>query len=263
MKIRIVDNFLLVDGDNLFYRIRYALNSVDLDEILKGIRTSIRFLEGKFLDNFNKMIIVWDAGHSGRNKILATYKKQRQNKPIEELKEISELKKLVKYALSNDDGYINFEIKGYECDDIIASFVNLITKFTNLRVVIVSEDKDFLQLISKNCVLFRPVRNRECSLSNFKEITGLNEPKDYIKYLAIVGDRVDGIPGISGIGEKRAKLYLTNKNKLSKHILDKIESEKEIYNLCYKLVKFKKKIYNKHNEIRHLIMSLGIKLKCL
>lgn len=132
------------------------------------------------------------------------------------------------------------EKAGFEADDLIGTLAKQAEK-EGYQVFMVTPDKDFGQLVSENIFMYRPAR-----LGNDIEIWGVEEvkakfevqdPLQVIDFLAMMGDAVDNIPGLPGVGEKTAKKFLAeygsienlldNTHQLKGAIKDKIEANKE------------------------------------
>ncbi len=93
----------------------------------------------------------------------------------------------------------------YEADDVIATLVtSLRAKHPNLRIRIISKDKDLKQLLVNDHVTLYDVHtDLEISASTLKEETGLT-PAQVIDFLALMGDNADNVPGVEGVGPKTA-----------------------------------------------------------
>src|SRR5690606_12481119 len=96
-------------------------------------------------------------------------------------------------------------VKGVEADDVIATMV---TRFAGqeLDAFIVSGDKDFAQLVTDHVFLYQPKKNEEAQILDrfgVREKYGV-DPEHVVDWLALVGDSVDNVPGVKGIGEKGA-----------------------------------------------------------
>ena len=131
--------------------------------------------------------------------------------------------------------------EGFEADDIIGTLAKQAEK-ENYQVFMVTPDKDFAQLVSKNIFMYRPAR-----MGNGIEIWGIPEvqekfevesPEQVIDYLGMMGDAVDNIPGLPGVGDKTAKKFikaygsmeglLGNTSDLKGKLKEKIEANKEL-----------------------------------
>jgi len=103
------------------------------------------------------------------------------------------------------------EKAGFEADDIIGTLAKQAEK-EGFQTFMVTPDKDFAQLVSENIFMYRPAR-----MGNAIEIWGIPEvqarfeierPEQVIDYLGMMGDAVDNIPGLPGVGDKTAKKFL-------------------------------------------------------
>lgn len=133
------------------------------------------------------------------------------------------------------------EKPGYEADDIIGTLAKQAEK-VNYKVYMVTPDKDFAQLVSENIFMYRPAR-----MGNGIEIWGIPEvqkkfeverPEQVIDFLGMMGDAVDNIPGLPGVGEKTAKKFLkefgsmenllANTTQLKGKMKEKVEANAEL-----------------------------------
>ncbi|MCM8791563.1 MAG: DNA polymerase I [Candidatus Omnitrophica bacterium] len=114
-----------------------------------------------------------------------------------------------------------FEIEGFEADDIIATLVERL-KNKDLSVVIVSSDKDVLQLIEEKVIVFNPYKDRGIFYSKEKVLKQYGVmPERIIDILALMGDDTDNILGVPGIGEKTAYRLIKEFKNLS-NLIDNI-----------------------------------------
>lgn len=111
------------------------------------------------------------------------------------------------------------EKAGFEADDLIGTLAKQAEK-QGYQVFMVTPDKDFAQLVSENIFMYRPAR-----MGNDIEIWGIPEvqakfevehPLQVIDFLAMMGDAVDNIPGLPGVGEKTAKKFLAQYGSIEK-----------------------------------------------
>ena len=138
--------------------------------------------------------------------------------------------------------------EGFEADDIIGTIAKQAEK-ENFKTYMVTPDKDFAQLVSENIFMYRPAR-----MGNGIEVWGIPEiqekfeiksPEQVIDYLGMMGDSVDNIPGLPGVGDKTAKKFLkefgsmenlfNNLDKLQGKLREKIEANKELGIISKKL----------------------------
>ena len=142
------------------------------------------------------------------------------------------------------------EKAGFEADDIIGTLAKQAEK-EGFQTFMVTPDKDFAQLVSENIFMYRPAR-----MGNAIEIWGIPEvqarfeierPEQVIDYLGMMGDAVDNIPGLPGVGDKTAKKFLKeygsmevlleNTHKLKGKMKERIEANKELGMLSKELAK--------------------------
>ncbi len=193
----------LLDAYNLLYRAHYALGNANLQN-KKGMETGVCYgftrMLIKLLKEYNPeyLGIAFDSKEKTiRKKAFEDYKKDRPPMPEPIRNQLSWVRKII-------EGYrLNIlEKPGYEADDLIGTVAG---KFADqgYQVIIVSGDKDLLQLISSNVsVLF--IRKGISDLEHYgpgevKEKYGV-EPAKIPDLLAIMGDKSDNIPGIPGVG---------------------------------------------------------------
>jgi len=219
---------LLVDGNNLLFRSYYATAyNGNLMKNSKGFPTNAIF---GFINMLNKviqeehpeyMMVAFDIGKTFRHLKYDVYKGGRSETP-DELKCQFPLAKEI--CLSMGIKYL--EVENYEADDIIGTFANLIDKSDEYEGLIVSSDKDLLQLISEK-VKVKLLKTHDYIMMDKKEFFntyGL-EPIKMIDLKSLMGDASDNIPGVKGIGEKTALNLLHEYGSLN-GIYENIESVK-------------------------------------
>ena|GEM_PF-2467083 len=164
------------------------------------------------------VIIVLDApGKTFRHEIYPEYKQTRRPTPPEFIPQIPLLIKLLQYL-----GYPVVMIEGVEADDTIASASRI---FDSL---VVSSDKDLLQILRPGVEILRPIKGVSAfshyDVAAFTEEFGF-PPESMPDYLALLGDTVDNLPGVPGIGEKTAS-QLIREYKTIEVLLENIENLK-------------------------------------
>ena len=219
--------FIIIDGTSLAYRAFFAFIKNPLRNT-KGENTSAPFaftnsiLKIKREYKPNYMAIVFDAkGKTKRHIIFEKYKATRPPMPNElalSLKRIREITEALNLKI--------YEVPFYEADDVIATLVEK-AKEKGWKVLILSSDKDLLQIVDDDVFLLdtRPKEDVLYTKEKVMEKFGI-EPRKIPDYLALIGDSIDNIPGISGIGEKIAAQII---NKF-KDIDDLIENYNKIEN---------------------------------
>ena len=195
-----------MDVSSLFFRAYYAISNHLSSP--KGLPTNALYgllsMTDKFIKEHKSEYIVYCFDHkkpSFRTKIYPEYKANRGETPEDLKVQIPYIKILVS-AL----GIPMVEFKGYEADDLIGSLA-IIGQKENFKVVIVSGDKDFAQLVNTSISLYDPMREINYDESGVQKKWGV-KPEQINDYLAIVGDSSDNIPGVFGIGPKGAQKLL-------------------------------------------------------
>ncbi len=229
---------LLIDATSLAFRAYYAFIRRPLVNS-KGMNTSGPFA---FINSIEKLkrelapthvLAVFDAPHKTfRHKLFEEYKAQRPKPPDEIKLQIEYIKHLLDaYAIK----YV--EIEGVEADDVIASFVRKF-KDEDTQIYISTQDKDLLQLVQDRVFVVQGLSSQLTvyDIKRVKEKYGV-PPEKIPDFLALVGDAIDNIPGVKGIGDKTAVELLKNYNSIEdiyEHI-DEIDSK-----IREKLIKHKK-----------------------
>src|SRR5580765_7352791 len=174
-----------------------------------GMPTKVPFLFANILRRIIKdhqpeyLGIVFDpSGLTFRDKLFEQYKAHREPMPDEMRVQLPYVKKLCEAMRLPI-----LEVQGYEADDVIGTLAVKGAK-SNLEVVIVSNDKDMLQLVGKNVRTLRTGSGGAkadliVDQTRVSEILGVPAER-VVDYMALVGDTVDNIPGAKGIGEKGA-----------------------------------------------------------
>lgn len=204
---------VLVDGNNLMFRSYFAtLYSGSTLRNKKGFPTNAIY---GFVNMINKIIseekpmyiaVAFDIGKTFRHEKYDYYKGKRDNTP-DELKEQFPIAKQILTAMNIK----YFELQGYEADDIIGTFSEKCEQDDDFKALIVSSDKDLLQLITDQTEvkLLKTKDYIRMDYKTFYDTYGI-EPIKMIDLKALMGDASDNIPGVKGIGEKTAlKLLIT------------------------------------------------------
>ncbi len=211
----------LIDGSSYLYRAYFAIRTPMTTS--SGLHTKAIFGVTSMLLKVLKekdpeyVAVVWDAkGPTFRHELYDKYKANRPPMPEDLSSQIPYIRKVVE-AL----GLPQMEMQGYEADDIIAA---LARKCADREVIVVSGDKDLLQLLNGNIRIWDPMKEEIIDSNVFRERYGI-EPQQWRDVLALAGDTSDNIPGIPGVGIKTA-IKLIKKYGSIKGILDNIDSIK-------------------------------------
>lgn len=197
---------ILVDGSGYIFRAFFGL-----PPMTRGDGTPVNAVFGfssmlfKLMQDMpdDPIIVVFDAGrHSFRNDIYAEYKANRQEPPPELVPQFP----LVRDA-ARAFGLPVLELAGFEADDIIATLTEA-GRSRDQAVTIVSSDKDLMQLVGDNVVMWDPMKSIAIGREQVIDKFGVG-PELVRDCLALAGDTSDNVPGVPGIGVKTAAQLLT------------------------------------------------------
>lgn len=210
------DRVLLIDGLNLFFRNFAMLNIVNengvhvggLGGFLRSLGTLINVIEP------TSMYIIFDGENSSMNRknILSEYKAGRHISRITNWEIFNDVEDEHDAKLDQIVRLIDYlkclpvhvaALDKVEADDIIAHLATTITQNNDdSRAFIVSSDKDFIQLVSDQITVYRPIEKdfytRDTILKKFGVL-----PENFILYKVLMGDASDKVPGIKGLGVKK------------------------------------------------------------
>lgn len=203
----------LMDAMALAYRAHFIFISRPLINS-KGFNTSatygftsalIKLIEDHSIDHMAVVFDVMGEGGTFRDELYDDYKAHRDPPPEELIANLPQIKRVVE---AMDIPVV--EVEGVEADDVIGTLARRAAD-EGVDTVIVSPDKDFMQLIDPHISQFRPAYRGESfdpiTVASFREKYGL-EPIQFVDVLALMGDSADNVPGVSGIGEKTAMKLL-------------------------------------------------------
>jgi DNA polymerase-1 len=194
---------LIVDGHAYAYRAFHAIRSLNSPD---GRPTNAIYGFIKMLGKMRQAVpashlaVVWDGGLAGeRTALLPAYKAQRPPMPDALDEQIAGLKEYLAAA-----GLRSLEHDGIEADDWIATLAHTAAA-AGTPVVIASSDKDFMQLVSERIGLLNPNDKSEAVWTDeqVRAKTGV-APGAVVDWLSLIGDAVDNIPGVPGVGPKTA-----------------------------------------------------------
>ncbi|WNW12671.1 DNA polymerase I [Pseudomonas sp. DTU_2021_1001937_2_SI_NGA_ILE_001] len=192
---------VLVDGSSYLYRAFHALPPLTTSKGLptgavKGVLNMLKSLRKQYPDS--PFAVVFDAkGGTFRDELFAEYKANRPSMPDDLRVQIDLLHACVK-ALS----YPMLCVEGVEADDVIGTLARS-SAAAQRPVVISTGDKDMAQLVDGHITLVNTMTGSVLDVAGVKEKFGVG-PEHIIDYLALMGDKVDNIPGVPGVGEKTA-----------------------------------------------------------
>lgn len=197
---------VLVDGSSYLYRAFHALPPLTTSKgmptgAVKGVLNMLKSLRKQYPDSL--FAVVFDAkGGTFRDAMFAEYKANRPSMPDDLRVQVEPLHASVR-AL----GYPLLCVEGVEADDVIGTLAR--SSATAGRPVIISTgDKDMAQLVDGHVTLVNTMTGSVMDVAGVHEKFGVG-PEHIIDFLALMGDKVDNIPGVPGVGEKTAVGLLT------------------------------------------------------
>ena len=195
------NRLILIDGSAYIFRAYYGLppmsraDGTPINAVFGFTNMLVKLIED-YRDD--KMIVIFDAARENfRNTIFKDYKANRGETPEDLIPQFEIIRECV-----DAFNIPQLEIEGYEADDIIATYCKLADK-QKIDSIIVSSDKDLMQLVTKEITMLDPMKNKKIGIEQVIEKFGL-PPEKVIQIQALTGDKVDNIPGAPGIGPKTA-----------------------------------------------------------
>ncbi len=192
---------VLVDGSSYLYRAFHALPPLATSKGLptgavKGVLNMLKSLRRQYPDS--PLAVVFDAkGGTFRDALYNDYKANRPSMPDDLRVQVDLLHACVKGM-----GYPFLCVEGVEADDVIGTLARS-SAAADRPVVISTGDKDMAQLVDGHITLVNTMTGSVLDVPGVKEKFGVG-PEHIIDYLALMGDKVDNIPGVPGVGEKTA-----------------------------------------------------------
>jgi DNA polymerase I len=191
----------LIDGSSYIYRAYFAIRNLTsptgmpVNALFGFINMLVKLMRERQPDH---LAVVFDAGRvTFRTELYALYKANREAMPDDLRAQIAPIKEAVA-AFSIPC----LELEGYEADDIIGTIARD-CEARGLAVVVVTGDKDLMQIVTENITLLDTMKEKESGLAQVVERFGVG-PDRVVDILGLAGDSSDNIPGVPGIGEKTA-----------------------------------------------------------
>ncbi len=197
---------VLVDGSSYLYRAFHALPPLATSKgmptgAVKGVLNMLKSLRRQYPDS--PFAVVFDAkGGTFRDALYGDYKANRPSMPDDLRVQVEPLHASVR-AL----GYPLLCVDNVEADDVIGTLARS-SAAADRPVVISTGDKDMAQLVDGHITLVNTMTGSVLDIAGVKEKFGVG-PEHIIDFLALMGDKVDNIPGVPGVGEKTAQGLLT------------------------------------------------------
>ena len=191
----------LIDGTAYIYRAYHAIRGLTNSE---GLPTNAAFGFTRMLIKLVEdrapeyVVMFFDAkGPTFRHEIYQDYKANRPPQPEDLSVQIPYIKEITKGF-----NILVMEMPGFEADDLIGTF-GRIAEETGFSVVMVTGDKDFVQLVTDKAIIWDPMKEKTIDVKAVRESFGV-EPSQMIDVMGLSGDTSDNIPGVPGIGQKTA-----------------------------------------------------------
>jgi DNA polymerase-1 len=270
------DSVLILDGLNTFLRAFTMINHINpeghhiggLTGFLKSLGYAIKMIDP------TKVIIVFDGvgGSNSRRNLFPDYKANRNTSRMtnyaifsskEDEREAinNQMARLINYLQCLPVSMIC--VDGIEADDTIGYLVSKFEKFESTKeVIIMSADKDFLQLVSDKVKVYSPTKKKMYRPADVLEEYGISST-NFINYKVLMGDTSDNIPGINGLGPKKLfKMFpeLATDNPLTvEGIIDKATEKINEHDLYARIVerKHQLKINNQLMNLKTIPISQG------
>ncbi|MDO5617005.1 MAG: 5'-3' exonuclease H3TH domain-containing protein, partial [Cruoricaptor ignavus] len=231
----------LVDAYAMIFRGYYALirspritsSGLDTSAIFGFTNSLIELIKKQ---KPSHLAVVFDVGKASiRTQDFAEYKANRSETPEAIKIAVPYIHKILQAMHIPILG-----VEGYEADDVIGTIACKAEK-ENYLTYMVTPDKDFAQLVTENIKIYKPAtKNGDAEILGVEEVKAkyeIEHPKQVIDFLAMMGDAVDNIPGLEGVGEKTAMKFLkefgsienllANTNQLKGKLKEKVENSAE------------------------------------
>jgi DNA polymerase-1 len=192
---------VLVDGSSYLFRAYHALPPLTNSKgqptgAIKGVINMVRRLQKDFPHSV--IVVVFDAkGKTFRDDIYKDYKAHRPPMPDDLASQIKPIHSIIRAM-----GLPLICTEGVEADDVIGTLARIATEHQR-DVVISTGDKDMAQLVNRHVTLVNTMTETTLDIGGVKDKFGI-PPELIIDLLALIGDKVDNIPGVPGVGEKTA-----------------------------------------------------------
>jgi DNA polymerase-1 len=209
----------LIDGSSYIYRAFYAIRDLKTSQgvptnAIYGFTTMLSKILRELQPEY--LAVILDAkGPTFRHKVYQEYKANRPEMPEKLVPQVPWIKEIVT-AL----GVALLEKEGYEADDIIGTLAHN-WEAKKQQIVIVSGDKDLLQLVTPHVTMWDTMFDRSFDVQKVRERYEVT-PQQLPDLFGLMGDASDNIPGVPGIGEKRAK-QLFQQFKTLEDLLEHVE----------------------------------------
>jgi len=260
---------VLVDGSSYLYRAFHALPPLTTKDgqptgAIKGVTSMMRRLQLDYPGS--PIVVIFDAkGKTFRDDIYTEYKANRPSMPDDLRMQVEPLHEMIRAM-----GFPLLVVPGVEADDVIGTLAHQST-LAGIDAVISTGDKDMAQLVTEHVSLVNTMTETYMDQAGVADKFGIG-PELIIDYLALMGDKVDNIPGVPGVGQKTALALLQSIGGLNtlyesldkipelairgaKTLPKKLSENKELAYLSYELATIKLDV-----ELSHAPGDFGLPL---
>ena len=200
--------FTIIDAYGLLFRAYYALPNlrtsygVPIGGVYGFINIFLKYIEKHETDY---LVVVFDTGSKNfRHDIYPEYKSNRPKLPDDLVSQFSLLREAISaFNIASE------EVVGYEADDVIATLGKKYCKLQDIKVTVVTSDKDLLQLLKNGIYIFDPIKSKYIEEEDVRSKFGISS-NQLLDFLSLTGDTSDNIPGVPGIGIKTAARLLND-----------------------------------------------------
>jgi len=197
------DNLIIVDGLNIAFRWRYKKVPYYTNDYVKTVESLAKSYD------CGNIIVLADGGSIYRKNLFPEYKANRKEKYKDQTDSEKKEFEVFMAEFANafkrieDKGHLVIRQGGLEADDLAAWIVGKKKEFGIGDIWLISSDKDWDLLIQDGVSRFSTVTRKEITVDNWDEHYDF-EPEHFLTFKCLAGDAGDNVPGISGIGPKRA-----------------------------------------------------------
>ncbi|GGO77206.1 DNA polymerase I [Marinobacterium nitratireducens] len=248
-------SLILVDGSSYLYRAFFASQQADL-RTSEGFPTGAVRVVTSMLRSLIKqhpqspVVVVFDAkGKTFRDELFEEYKSHRPPMPDDLRQQVEPIHEIIRAM-----GLPLLVVDGVEADDVIGTLARQASA-AGMATLISTGDKDMAQLVDEHVTLINTMNDSRLDVAGVQEKYGI-PPHLVIDFLALMGDKVDNIPGVPGIGEKTALALLQGIGSIAdlyrnldripelgfrgaKSMPKKLEENREMAELSYQLATIK------------------------
>lgn len=243
------ERYLIVDGLNNFVR-NFCVNpTLDVNGMpIGGTIGFVRTLKHVMREvRPTRVIVAWDGkgGSAKRRSVYGEYKagrKPRLNREYGDDESVDDSRENMRHQYAKVREYLTLlgvaqvEVESCEADDLIGYLCSSV--YTDVEKVVMSTDRDFLQLVDQKTVIYSPTKKILYTKKNFVELVGVL-PENYIYVKSIVGDTSDNIRGVKGVGEKtliKSFPFLAERQTSLEEIFGAAETQREKSAKCNALL---------------------------